>query len=162
VFPVTVRGAVVGQIRLRSNSADEIAEIVGEVELFSSALVALCLLIVGSLLWSIRRSLRPVQVLADGFDHLERGDYRPIAAIPVREFRRMGQQFNCLVQSLRRVTEDNHRLIDKLLSVQEEERKQLATELHDEFGPALFGIRAEAACILKSLEFTPTRAQSHN
>jgi two-component system, NarL family, sensor histidine kinase UhpB len=164
VFPVIVRGAAVGEIRLRSNSADEIAEIVDEVELFSSALVALCLLIVGSLLLSVRRSLRPVQVLADGFDHLERGDYRPIAPIPVLEFRRMGQQFNCLVQSLRRVTEDNHRLIDKLLSVQEEERKQLAAELHDEFGPALFGIRAEAACILKSLPaegLESSRIQTH-
>jgi two-component system, NarL family, sensor histidine kinase UhpB len=166
VFPVTVRGEVVGTIRLRSNSADEIAEIVGEMELFSGTLVALCLLIVGSLLWSVRRSLRPVQVLAYGFDRLERGDYRPIASIPIVEFRRIGQQFNCLAHSLRRVTDDNHRLIDKLLSVQEEERKQLAAELHDEFGPALFGIRAEAACILRSLpadmcQSAPIRAHAH-
>ncbi len=150
MFPITVRGEVVGEIQLRSNSADEIAEIVNEVELFSGTLVALCLLIVGSLLWSIRRSLRPVQLLANGFDRLEREDYRPIAPIPIAEFHRIGQQFNHLAQSLCRVTEDNHRLIDKLLLVQEEERKQLAAELHDEFGPVLFGIRAETACILKS------------
>jgi two-component system, NarL family, sensor histidine kinase UhpB len=151
VFPVTVRGELVGEIRLRSNSADEIAEIVGEVELFSLTLAALCLLIVGSLLWFVPRSLRPVQLLANGFDRLERGDYRPIAPIPIVEFHRIGQQFNHLAQSLSRVTEDNHRLIDRLLSVQEQERKQLAAELHDEFGPALFGIRAEAACIRKLL-----------
>lgn len=164
VFPITVRGEVIGEIRLRSNSADEIAEIVGEVELFSGTLVALCLLITAALLWSARRSLRPVQVLANGFDRLERGDYRPIPPIPVTEFCRIGHQFNRLAQSLGRVTDDNRRLIDKLLSLQEEERKQLATELHDEFGPALFGIRAEAACILKLLpadENRSTRVRTH-
>jgi two-component system, NarL family, sensor histidine kinase UhpB len=166
VFPVTVRGEVIGEIRLRSNSADEIAEIVGEVKLFSGTLVALCLLIVASLLWTVRRSLRPLQVLVEGFDRLERGDYQSIVPIPIAEFRRIGQQFNCLARSLRRVTDDNHRLVDKLLSVQEEERKQLAAELHDEFGPALFGIRAETACILKSLpdderQRTPIRTHAH-
>ena len=149
VFPVIVKNDVVGEIRLRSNSADEIAEIVGEVELFSGALVMLCLLIVAALLWAVRRSLHPLDLLADGFDRLERGDYRPIAAIPVEELRRVGQQFNHLAQSLCRVTADNHLLIDKLLSVQEQERQQLARELHDEFGPVLFGIRAAATCILR-------------
>ncbi len=151
IFQVNVRGDVVGEIRLRSSSADEIAEIVGEVELFSGILFTLCLLIVASLLWTVRRSIRPVQLLADGFDRLEQGDYRPIEPMPVVEFRRIGEQFNRLAQSLRLVTADNHRLIDRMLSVQEQERKQLAAELHDEFGPALFGIRAEAACMLRSL-----------
>lgn len=149
VFPVTVKSDVVGEIRLRSNSADEITEIVGEVELFSGALVMLCLLIATALLWAVRRSLHPLHLLADGFDRLERGDYRPIAPIPVVELRRVGQQFNRLAQSLCRVTADNHLLIDKLLSMQEQERQQLAAELHDEFGPVLFGIRAAATCILR-------------
>jgi len=151
VFPVIVKGNDVGEIQMRSNSADEIAEIVGEVELFSGTLFMLCLLIVVSLLLIVRYSLRPVQLLADGFDRLEQGDYRPIEPIPVVELHRIGQQFNRLAESLGRVTADNHRLIDRLLSVQEQERKQLAAELHDEFGPALFGIRAEAACILRDL-----------
>jgi two-component system, NarL family, sensor histidine kinase UhpB len=150
IFPVNVRADVVGEIRLHSSSADEIAELVGEVELFSGILFVLCLLIVASLLWTVRRSIRPVQLLADGFDRLEQGDYRPIEPMPVMEFRRIGEQFNRLAQSLRRVTADNHRLIDRMLSVQEQERKQVAAELHDEFGPALFGIRAEAACMLRN------------
>lgn len=151
VLPVIVKGNNVGDIELRSNSANEIAEILEEIELFSGTLFMLCLLIVVSLLWVVRYSLRPVQLLADGFDRLEQGDYRPIEPIPVVELRRIGQQFNRLAESLGRVTADNHCLIDRLLSVQEQERKQLAAELHDEFGPALFGIRAEAACILRDL-----------
>jgi two-component system sensor histidine kinase UhpB len=80
------------------------------------------------------------------------------------ELHRIGQQFNRLAESLDRVTADNHCLIDRLLSVQEQERKQLAAELHDEFGPALFGIRAEAACILRDLsgdEHPNTQIRTH-
>ena len=158
IFPVFVRGETVGELRLRPNPRDEIAEIIDEVELFGSVYVGLWLLIVSSLCWTVRRSIRPVQLLADGFDRLERGDYRPIAPIPITELERVGHQFNRLVESLRRVTADNRFLIDKLFSMQDRERKELATELHDELGPALFGIRAEASCIMSSV---PRETESH-
>jgi two-component system sensor histidine kinase UhpB len=163
VFPVVVRADAVGTVRLRSNSADEIAEIMNEVVLFSATLIGLGLLIAAGLLWTVQRALHPVRTLADGFDRLERGDYRPILPIPTVELERIGQQFNHLAQSLHRVTSDNHLLIDKLLSVQEQERKELAAELHDEFGPALFGIRAEAACLMGSSASDPeTRARARS
>ncbi len=40
-------------------------------------------------------------------------------------------------------------MIGRLLSLKDRDRKEVAAELHDEFGPVLFGIRAEAACIMK-------------
>ncbi len=162
-FPVVVRGETVGELRLHSNAADEIAEIIGEVELIASALLGLCLLIVGGLLWTVWRSLGPVQLLAEGFDRLEHGDFRPLAPIPLAELERVGHQFNRLAESLSRVTADNHHLIDKLLSMQDQERKELAAELHDEFGPVLFGIRTEAACIMKSVSpDTELHARAHS
>lgn len=164
-FPVVVHGAEVGHLRILSDSANEIAEIVGEVKLFAAALSALGLLLIGGLLWTVRRALRPVQALADGFDRLECGDYRPIAPITVLELQRIAHQFNHLAQSLQQAALDNHFLIDKLLSLQEEERKTLAADLHDEFGPMLFGVRADAATILRSVSSgteVHARAQSIN
>jgi two-component system sensor histidine kinase UhpB len=38
------------------------------------------------------------------------------------------------------------------MSVQEAERKELARELHDEFGASLFGIRAAASCIIAAAD----------
>lgn len=150
-FPIIVRGDNVGTLRLIANPGDELEEIVGEIELFASIIGMLGLLLIGSLLWSVQRSLRSLQVLAEGIDRLEQGDYRPIAPIQLAELHRIAQQFDHLAQSLRRVTADNHFLIGKLLSVQEAERKALAADLHDEFGPVLFGIRAEATCIMASV-----------
>lgn len=100
---------------------------------------------------TVRRSLRPLQLLTEGFDRLEHGDYRPISDIPVAELARVGHQFNLFAASLERVTSDNRLLIGRLLSLQDRERKEVAAELHDEFGPVLFGIRAEAACIMKAV-----------
>ncbi|HUB14894.1 MAG TPA: ATP-binding protein [Acetobacteraceae bacterium] len=149
-FPVIVRGETVGSLTVASNPADEIAEIVGEVELFSGVFIGMCLLTIGGLLTTVRSSLRPLQLLSEGFNRLEHADYRPIAAIPVIELARVGRQFNLLAASLQRVTSDNCLLIDRLFSIQDTERKELAAELHDEFGPALFAIRAEVACIMKA------------
>lgn len=157
VFSVVVREKVSGEVRMRSHAADEIQEIVGEVALFSFVLIVLCLLIVAVLRWTVLRSLRWVRLLADGFDRLEGGDYRLIAPIPLTELQRVGEQFNHLAHSLHRVTADNHLLIDRLISMQERERKELAAELHDEFGPALFGIRAEAASIMRTAALSDTR-----
>jgi two-component system sensor histidine kinase UhpB len=36
------------------------------------------------------------------------------------------------------------------MSIQESERKELARELHDEFGASLFGIRASASCVVEA------------
>jgi two-component system, NarL family, sensor histidine kinase UhpB len=157
-FPVVVHGSVIGRLIVHSNPTDEIAEIIGEVELFSIVMTGLCLLTIVGLLMTVRRSLRPLQLLTTGFDRLEHGDFRPIPEIPVTELARVGRQFNLFAMSLQRVVSDNRLLIDRLLSMQDRERKEFAAELHDEFGPALFGIRAEAACIMKT---APREAETY-
>jgi two-component system, NarL family, sensor histidine kinase UhpB len=81
---------------------------------------------------------------------LERGQFDGLREIHVAELRRVGEQFNRLAQSLVRTEADNRLLIDWLFSIQESERKELARELHDEFGASLFGIRAAASCIVEA------------
>jgi len=74
------------------------------------------------------------------------------------ELRRVGNRFNRLAESLTRVTEDNRLLIGRLMSLQEAERKEIAHELHDEFGPSLFGIRAELSSIAVLAKANPPRS----
>lgn len=150
VFPVVIGGRTEGQVVLVPNPLNEIAEIWDELVFLAGLLLVLGGVIVGVLVWTVHRGLRPIRELAAAFDRLEHGCYEELdRPIRVAELSRIGVQFNSLVRSLRRVTEDNHLLIDKLISVQEAERKEVARELHDEFGPSLFGIRADVACILR-------------
>jgi two-component system, NarL family, sensor histidine kinase UhpB len=64
---------------------------------------------------------------------------------------RVDRQFNLFAASLQRTTSDNRVFVDQLLSMQDHERKGVSVELHDEIGPVLFGIRAEAACIMRAV-----------
>jgi two-component system sensor histidine kinase UhpB len=149
-FPIVIGGHMEGQVIVVPNPLNEIAEIWDELAFLAGLLLVLAVIIVGLLVWTVHRGLRPIRELAAAFDRLEHGWHEELHhPIRVAELSRIGIQFNSLVRSLRRVTEDNHLLIDKLISVQEAERKEIARELHDEFGPSLFGIRADVSCILR-------------
>lgn len=149
VFPVTVRGLATGFVVMRSNPSNEIAEVWSEIQLLAGVLGGLWALITVTIFRAVGLSLRPLRTLAEAFDRLEHGHFQPLPAIHVAELRRIGTRFNSLGRTLERVTSDNHFLIDRMMSLQEAERKELARELHDEFGPALFGIRADASCIAR-------------
>ncbi len=139
-------------IGMTSHPQDEIDEIWDDFTAQVVLLLALALLTAGLVFWTVTLALRPIQDLARGFDRLEHGDYTVrLTPIRVAELRRVGVQFDRLAGVLGRITTDNRTLIDRLISLQEAERKEVAHELHDEFGPALFGIRADVACILRAV-----------
>ena len=149
-FPVVVRGERAGQVLLRSNPYDEMSEIWTDLRWLALLIFLMSALIVLLIYIATVLSLRPLQALADSLDALEQGRYRSSLA-PVRlvELRRIGRRCQSLSQTLHRLSADNSLLIDRLISVQEAERREVARELHDEFGPALFGIRAEVASIMR-------------
>lgn len=147
-FPIKLNGRNGGEVIVVPNPLNEIAEIWDELTFLAALLVVLAGVIVTLLVWSVGRGLRPIRELSEAFDGLEHGRFETLPKpIRVAELHRIGERFDSLVRSLARATADNHRLIDRLISVQEAERKELARELHDEFGPSLFGIRAEVSCI---------------
>ena len=152
LFPLVIGGREVGLVAMRSYPGDEIAEIWQELQLLVSVMLGLGLAIAVLLIATVSLSLRPLRLLTTAFDRLEHGQFTPLPALRVAELRGIGRRFNSLGATLQRVTADNHLLIDRMMSLQEAERKELGRELHDEFGPALFGIRADAACILRAAE----------
>ncbi len=155
-FPILRAGTVYGSVILMPNPLDEMREIWGELRFLAALLAALALIITAVLVALVHVSLAPIGDLAEALDQLEHGRFDiALAPIRVRELRRIGARFDSLARSLGRLREDNHRLIDKLMSLQEEERKELAHELHDAFGPALFAIRADVASIVRALRESP-------
>jgi two-component system sensor histidine kinase UhpB len=150
-FSVIASGQVIGVVDMRANPADEISEIWSEVQLLAALLVGLWLVITAALVATVARSVRPLRQLANAFDRLEHGRFEPLPPIAVAELHRIGLRFNSLGRALDQARANNHLLIDRLMSLQETERKELARELHDEVGPSLFAIRADAACIRRCL-----------
>ena len=64
------------------------------------------------------------------------------------EIRRSSEEANELARTLGRLSHDNRSLLRKIVSLQDDERRDMARELHDELGPLLFGIRANAVALL--------------
>jgi two-component system sensor histidine kinase UhpB len=82
---------------------------------------------------------------------LEKGNLATrLPAFPLPELSRIGAAFNRMMDTLQASVTQNRRLAQQLIRVQEEERRSLARELHDELGQCLTGILADGAAVLNA------------
>lgn len=146
-------GRLHGELVVAADPGDEIAEIWGEVVFLALGGAALAL--AGFILVSIvvTRALRPVSTLADALARLERGDHSVrIATGGSLEFVAIADRIDALAATLARFDDENRRLIERIIHVQDEERRDIARDLHDDIGPFLFTIRAGLGALARKLE----------
>ncbi|MCK1740957.1 HAMP domain-containing protein [Bradyrhizobium sp. 139] len=141
--PVVIDGRHVGDIVFMPDlSADLFEKWIGFLALTS--LIAVLMVLTGTIAYLFAGSaLRPLQNLGAGLTRIRRGDYAtpvPVAGPP--EIRQSCEEANALAMTLAQLSQDNRNLLHRLVSLQDDERRDLARELHDELGPLLFGIRA--------------------
>lgn len=109
--------------------------------------------------------MRPVGHVLRALDSLVEGDYRrQLPEIPLKEINEVGQKVNYLAEVLGTGKAENERLTHKAMTVQEQERRYLAQELHDTLGQAVSAIKAMAVSIAnRSRDQSPTVSESaHN
>jgi two-component system, NarL family, sensor histidine kinase UhpB len=102
--------------------------------------------------FTVGAALRPLQDLGAGLTRMRKGNYDdliPVSGPP--EIRKSGEEANELARTLGQLSHDNRNLLRKIVSLQDDERRDLARELHDELGPLLFGIRANAVALLEAI-----------
>ncbi|WP_456621015.1 histidine kinase [Bradyrhizobium sp. P5_C12] len=150
--PVSVHGKP-GSLVITSHPNDEIAEIWDGIvtQLEVGSVIALALFLV--MMTVVGRALRPLQSLAEAMAELENGRYearvRPGGA---PELAAICTKLNHLAATLGEAVEDKRRLAERTVSLQDVERKEIARELHDEFGPYLFSLRAHASALAKQAD----------
>jgi two-component system sensor histidine kinase UhpB len=128
--------------------ADEIAEAWHDFSSLAIVWLVLNALILAILYVVLGRVLDPLAHLSKGMLNLEDGHYATRLAPPkVKELALITERFNTLAGALDTTRDENSRLYRQLINVQEEERRTIADELHDEAGPCLFGITANASSI---------------
>lgn len=147
--PLSVHGQP-SALLITSIPNDEIAEIwdgiVTQLEIGSA--VALVLFLVTMLV--IGRALAPLQALARAMTQLEAGHYDArVEPSGAPELAAICARLNHLAATLGEAVESNRRLAERAVSLQDLERKEIARELHDEFGPYLFALRAHAAALMR-------------
>ncbi|WOH78488.1 histidine kinase [Bradyrhizobium sp. BEA-2-5] len=109
---------------------------------FMIALPLLCALVYAAL----ARALRPTRQIRDGLERIAAGDLATrLPPFDLAELSAIRDVFNHLAESLDTALAERNELTRKLIALQDEERRHLARELHDEFGQSLAAIRALAA-----------------
>ena len=151
-YPVTIEGKRVGDIVFAPDmSADIYEKWIGFLAIAGSG-IALMLLTGVIAHFTARSALGPLRNLGDGLTRMRMGDYeRLIPAAGPPEIRKSSLEANELARTLRRLSRDNRGLLRRIVSLQDDERRDMARELHDELGPLLFGIRANTVALLEAI-----------
>ena len=92
--------------------------------------------------------LSPIEQILDGLSSIKKGNYKlklPHFRLP--ELEKISQQFNHMTQVLLETKARNQLLTKRSLEIQEEERRNLSQELHDELGQTITAIKAVAVSI---------------
>ena len=150
--PVTVNGKS-GSLVITSHPNDEMNEIwdgiVTQVQVGSAIAVALLLIT----MTVVSRALAPIQAITDAMTKIESGGYDTrVKPDGPPELAAICNQLNHLAVALGDAVEDKRRLAERVISLQDVERKEIARELHDEFGPYLFALRAHVSSLMRIAE----------
>jgi two-component system, NarL family, sensor histidine kinase UhpB len=150
-MPVVVQ--VAGQpqtLTITSHPDDEIREIWDGIvtQLTLSLIVATVLTIVTSVV--VRRSLAPLDALSRAMVSIKAGDYQArVTPAGAPELAALCIRLNHLAATLSDALSDRRRLAEQMVSLQDLERRRIGRELHDEFGPYLFALRAHAGAVAR-------------
>lgn len=139
-------------IVLQTTSANEVAEAWSDAKLIIGTLIIFCVLVLLLAYWTLSHALRPVEAVVAALSSVGKGDYSARLVQPVpSELEPLRTGFNAMAGRLSEMESDNKRLTKQLITLQEEERAQIARDLHDEVGPFLFATGADATMIRQFL-----------
>ncbi len=147
--PISIHGKPQSLV-ITSHPDDEIAEIwdgiVTQLEVGSA--IAVVLFLVTMLV--VSRALAPLEALSQAMTNIEAGYYDArVEPGGSPELAAICAKLNHLAATLGEAVDSKRRLAERAVSLQDSERKEIARELHDEFGPYLFALRAHAGALTR-------------
>src|SRR6476659_465082 len=150
--PISIHGRPQSLV-ITSHPDDEMAEIwdgiVTQLEVGSAIAVALFLVT----MTVVGPALAPLQSLSKAMTDIEAGRYEArVEPGGAPELAAICTRLNHLAATLGEAVEEKRRLAERAVSLQDLERKEIARELHDEFGPYLFTLRAHAGALMRLSE----------
>ncbi len=155
-----------GTLQLRTDAHNEVSEAWEDVKLDLSILGIFFCLVLALVMRTLRRTLRPLQDLCRAFTRIGAGEYAiRLAWRNTKELAPVVDGFNAMAERLAGMELKNRLLQTRVQCVQEEERGELARDLHDEVAPFLFAVSADASLIrqfaaAKNLAGIDARAES--
>jgi two-component system sensor histidine kinase UhpB len=144
--PIAIAGRPYGTVVIETDPHNEILEVWNQLSESLVTLVLFCGFTIVLIYLFTGRALKPLDRLAAALEQVGHGDYRTrVDDHLAPELSRLRDSFNRMAARLAEVASDNRRLNEQLLTLQEQERSDIARDLHDEVSPFLFAINIDAA-----------------
>jgi two-component system sensor histidine kinase UhpB len=147
--PISINGKPESLV-ITSHPNDEMAEIWDGIvtQLAIGSAIGIALLLITMMV--VGRALAPLQALSRAMTDIEAGFY-DVRVEPggAPELAAICSKLNRVTATLGHTMEEKRRLAERAVSLQDLERKEIARELHDEFGPYLFALRAHASALMR-------------
>ena len=147
--PVLIRGERVGELVFEPDMvADVYEKWIGFLAIVASG-AALTFVTLAITYLTVDAALKPLRDLGGGLARLRDGHFAgriPCSGPP--EIAESCEAANELAATLTQLDRENRSLLRKMVSIQDEERRDIARELHDELGPLLFAIRANVIAMV--------------
>lgn len=141
----------IGFITMEPDPRNEIGEVWTQLQDQLVAVGLCCGLSIVLVSLVVGRALRPLDRFSDALTSLGSGEYAVrVDQTGPPELARLAHGFNAMAERLDATQTRNLRLNEQLQTLQEEERTDLARDLHDEVGPFLFAVNLDAASIEQS------------
>jgi two-component system sensor histidine kinase UhpB len=150
--PISIRGKS-GALLITSHPDDEMAEIWDGIitQLLIGTVIAIVLFVITSRV--VSRALAPIHALSEAITKIKAGGYDTrVKPDGPPELAAICDKLNHLAATLGDAVDEKRRLAERVVSLQDAERKEIARELHDEFGPHLFALRAHAGALTRTAD----------
>ncbi|MDI4655284.1 ATP-binding protein [Xanthobacter autotrophicus] len=148
---VHTNGALFGRVRIAGVPDDEVDEVWEDVSDFAVVAIAVNAAILLALYLALGRVRSDLAGFRRALGELEQSRFSCRVDLPrTRELAEVAERFNELAAALAAARAENNRLSAHLVTLQEDERRQIASELHDELGPLMFGLKAGAESLARA------------
>lgn len=144
-YPITLANGQQLGVIIQSNPLDEITEVWQESLAFFTVFFLLTLFSFLAVNLAFHHTLKAITIIVNALKVIESGQYKQkLPEFSINEYDSIARAINELTFKLEATQLENRALTQHTLEIQEEERKRLAQELHDELGQSLSAIKVMA------------------